>query len=181
MGSGAWDDHGIPSLVQSRTVSANLPIVLCAPHGGNAMDGNQVEELRERVDLTLCEGNASIKANLKVIPDVKTAQLLEAIDYRLKQKTHAESYGGGCSAGAVVARFHRKYIDANRALNDEDAVAVHRCCAKAAEVHECYHRAIESAVEVCSAGRHRREGIRVLLLDIHGQIKLVDNVLIGTR
>lgn len=180
MGSGAWDDHGISSLVQSRTISANFPVVLCAPHGGNAIDGNQAEELRERGDFNPCEESESTKANLKVTADVKTAQLLEAIDCRLKQKILAESCDGACWTGAVVARFHRMYIDANRALEDKDAVAVHPSCAKAAEVHERYHRAIESAIEVCSDRRHR-EGARVLLLDIHGQMKFVDKVLIGTR
>lgn len=182
MSLGPWDDHGTESLVQARTIGANLAVILCAPHGGNSMDGNQAEELQEREAFATVNSGKCSKASFSVVTDIKTTQLLEAIDYRLKGwATDWRCDRDGGLAGAVAARFHRKYIDANRALDDEGAVAVHPGCERAADVHEYYHKAIESAVEVCSGSSvHRREGSRVLLLDVHGQTKFVDNVLIGT-
>ncbi|CAM9212632.1 unnamed protein product [Ectocarpus sp. 13 AM-2016] len=209
MGSLHWDDHGVASLVQSRTISATLPVVLCAAHGGNAVDGDQSETLLQRpVVNPLPRGNVDVPgkprlAGVNLVADVGTSQLLEEIDRRLTHKCSSCGNGGFTTAvrapAAVVARFHRKYIDANRPLEDEDAMAVHPSCAKARGVHQSYHRAIETAIGALEshscwtqAERPRsknqerneeergEETPRVLLLDVHGQCKLVDNVLIGT-
>ncbi len=196
MGSVRWDDQGTSSLVQARHVSATLPILLCAPHGGNAVDGDQAETLLERSSLT---GGA-----VSLIADVGTSQLLEEIDRRLTRKYSAGEEGFATAveaAGAVVARFHRKYVDANRPLEGE-TIAVHPSCVRAREVHESYHRAIETALEALgsSPGGCTKPGTtgrspnlhedepkeverkrRLLMLDLHGQGKFVDKVLIGTK
>lgn len=180
----SWDDHGVASLVQSRTVSATLPLVLCAPHGGNAVDGDQAETLLERPDgsTTTSSIAGSPGRSVNLVADAHTSQLVEEIDRRVARKFGG---GGGASASVVIARFHRKYVDANRPLRDESAVAVHPLCARAREVHEYYHRAIEAAVSgVLARSRGRgvppAEGRRGLLLDVHGQAKFEDKVLIGT-
>lgn len=209
MGSLHWDDHGVASLVQSRTVSASLPVVLCAAHGGNAVDGDQSETLLHRpVVNPLSHRGVDVpsktrSAGVNLVADVGTSQLLEEIDRRLTQK--CSSCNGGFATAvrapaAVVARFHRKYVDANRPLEDEDAMAVHPSCTRAREVHESYHRAIETAIGALesrrcwkqaarASSRNReeqdeedrgKENPRLLLLDVHGQCKLVDKVLIGT-
>ncbi|CAM9413041.1 unnamed protein product [Ectocarpus sp. 4 AP-2014] len=211
MGSLHWDDHGVASLVQSRTVSATLPVVLCAAHGGNAVDGDQSETLLQRpVVNPLPRGSVDVPgktrlAGVNLVADVGTSQLLEDIDRRLTRMCSSSCGNGGFATAvrapaAVVARFHRKYIDANRPLEDEGAMAVHPSCARARGVHQSYHRAIETAIgalesRCCwtqaarpsSRNREERNGEeraketpRVLLLDVHGQCKLVDNVLIGT-
>ncbi|CAM9333507.1 unnamed protein product [Ectocarpus sp. 12 AP-2014] len=210
MGSLHWDDHGVASLVQSRTVSATLPVVLSAAHGGNAVDGDQSETLLQRpVVNPLPRGSVDVSgktrlAGVNLVADVGTSQLLEEIDRRLTHKCSGRGNGGFATAvrapAAVVARFHRKYIDANRPLEDEDAIAVHPSCARARGVHQSYHRAIETAIGALESrccwtraarpsSRNReepdeeergKETPRVLLLDVHGQCKLVDNVLIGT-
>lgn len=233
MASVTWDDQGVTSLVQTRIESAALPVVLCAPHGGNAVDGDQSETLLERPVVSPppkdgenggSSGKTSRSPTVSLVADIGTAQLLEEIDRRIIRKY---SSGGDNDAGfataavdapaAVVARFHRKYVDANRSLENECAVATHPSCARAREVHKRYHRAIEAAIgalgsRCCHAKlssslgssssirgkteekgegggggtgkggveRHEGKDMRLLLLDIHGQSKFVDKVIIGT-
>jgi hypothetical protein len=70
------------------------------------------------------------------------------------------------------------YIDANRSLNEPDEVAVAPGCAAASELHDLYHYTIDAAVRrIAASHRHGR----VLLLDIHGQAKHPEAILIGTR
>lgn len=207
MGSVPWDNNGVTTLVQARHISATLPLVLCAPHGGNAVDGDQSETLLERPAASPPTKNAAgggensrpALGAVSLIADVGTLQLVEEIDRRLTQKFKSEEgFAWPIDApAAVVARFHRKYVDANRPLEDSGAVAVHPSCSRAKHVHECYHGAIETAVRalgsrVCgnagaSGGNGLKEGVdgerpgQLLLLDVHGQCKFVDKVLIGTR
>lgn len=233
MGSVSWDDHGVASLVQARTKSATLPVVLCAPHGGNAADGDQSETLLERPVIRPPtkdgdndgSGINSRAPTVSLIADIGTAQLLEEIDRRLARKYSSGGDDGGFATAmdkpaAVVARFHRKYVDANRPLADENAVATHPSCLRAREVHTYYHGAIEAAIRTLSIRcRHgtktspssvgsrgkkeeneeggggkggerkeeRKEKVkkkkketRILLLDVHGQCKYIDKVIIGT-
>lgn len=206
MGSVPWDDHGVTTLVQARHISATLPVVLCAPHGGNAVDGDQSETLLVRPSIpptnNTAGGGESSRATrggaVSLIADVGTLQLVEEIDRRLTRKFFSgEGFATAVDAPAVVvARFHRKYVDANRPLEDTSAVAVHPSCLRAKEVHECYHGAIKTAVRALgsrgwgkagvSSGNGLQEGVegerqsRLLLLDVHGQCKFVDKVLIGT-
>lgn len=214
MGSNVWDDHGVASLVQSRTKSTTLSIILCAPHGGNAVDGDQAETLLERSVAigSSTDDSATTHCSMNVVADVGTSQLLEEIDHQLTRncgQLYADRSRAAVGpaeassnvdvppgvAAAVVARFHRKYVDANRSLDDGDARAVHPSCARAHDAHRCYHSAIAVAVEhACQLARVRRgrdrnnepttivkDGCRPLLLDIHGQDKFADKVLIGTR
>lgn len=200
-----WDDHGVASLVQSRTTSATLPVILCAPHGGNAVDGDQSETLLERspVSPSTPGGGGGSGRGVSLVADVGTSQLLEEIDRRLVRKCSGDVAGFATAtdaAAAVVARFHRKYVDANRSLRDEKAVAVHPSCARGRDVHNFYHYTIETAVislasRFCQEGapssdsmggdggakheKHEKE-IRLLLLDVHGQCKFPDKLLIGT-
>lgn len=205
IGSVAWDDHGVATLVQARHISATLPVVLCAPHGGNAVDGDQSETLLERPSppTSSAVGGEGSKAGggarVSRIADVGTLQLLEEIDRRLIRKCGSGERGfvkAVDAPAAVGARCHRKYVDANRPLEESSAIAVHPSCLRAKEVHECYHGAIETAIRALGSLDCRKCGIpselgrkqemggkkqsRLLLLDVHGQCKFVDKVLIGT-
>lgn len=199
-----WDDHGVASLVQSRITSATLPVILCAPHGGNAVDGDQSETLRERPPVSPSTHSCGGGRSVSLVADVGTSQLLEEIDRRLSRKCCGDASGFATvtdAAAAVVARFHRKYVDANRSLGDEQAVAVHPACARGRDVHNCYHHTIEAAIGSLGS-RFREQGvsplgsmgggdgakqeahekeIRLLLLDVHGQCKFGNKLLIGTR
>jgi N-formylglutamate amidohydrolase len=101
------DDNGVQSLVQARVSDAFLPIILTAPHGGKEATGDQVSYLEARPEF---------EKNIRIVADVGTAQLLEAIDAQLLLKT-------GHACFSVVARFHRKFIDANRDFRDPEAIA----------------------------------------------------------
>lgn len=208
MGSVCWDDQGISSLVQARHVSATLPVLLCAPHGGNAVDGDQAETLLERsllTDGTGVDGEESSRGggSVSLVADVGTLQLLEEIDRRLTRKFSGSEEGFATAveaAGAVAARFHRKYVDANRPVEGK-TIAVHPSCARSREVHESYHGAIETAIRAMGSSccyrklgatnrsplhheggpRQDERESRLLLLDLHGQCKFVDKVLIGTK
>lgn len=134
------------------TVEAGeLPIILTAPHGGR----DAIPGASERA------GNEAARFTSKA--DLNTDKIAEKLADALEQKLGRRPY-------VVIARFHRKYLDANR--GSEDAYE----SAEAKAVYEAYHAAIESA---------RREVIsrwgRGVLLDIHGQALLPGAVLRGTQ
>lgn len=189
-----WDDHGVETLVQRRTISATLPVVFCAPHGGNAVDGDQAETLLERPEFVTEESNIANNSssgrgarNINIVADTGTSQLVEEIDRRVARKC-ANDGEMGAAAAVVVARFHRKYVDANRSLDDASAVAVHPLCPRAKELHEKYHASVEEATTVGRVNsENQQQGQQgqqkrslLLLLDIHGQHKFDEKVLIGT-
>ncbi|CAN0173086.1 unnamed protein product [Scytosiphon promiscuus] len=146
-----WDDLGVTSLVQSRTFGAKLPVILCAPHGGNAVDGDQSETLLERPPVSPSRRSGGGGRSISLVADVGTSQLLEEIDQKLARKccVNAGIFVTATDApAAVVARFHRKYVDANRSQGDDEAVAVHPSSTRARDVHDYYHRTIETAVRL---------------------------------
>jgi N-formylglutamate amidohydrolase len=131
--------------------SGNLPLILTAPHGGGgAIDGVPARE-----------GKGVRQFNRK--SDWNTARVAEALADALEKKLGERPY-------VVIARFHRRYIDANRPARD----AYETPAAKA--TYDAYHAAIVEARRDVAA----RWG-RGLLLDIHGQAMLPDAVIRGTR
>ena len=116
-----------------------LPIILTAPHGGR----EPIVGVEER------KGNGI--GLFKNRSDAFTAQLTEKLADGLKEKLGKRPY-------LVIARFHRKYVDANRPRRlayESDA---------ARPVYDTYHNAIAAA---------RQDIIdrwgRGVLFDIHGQ------------
>lgn len=119
--------------------AGSLPIILSAPHGGNLSipgvpprQGKGVKQFVARADSW-------------------TAQLTEKMADEIEMKTGKRPY-------VVIARFHRKYIDANRPPKfayESD---------QAKPTYDAYHQALAKArAEVI-----KRWG-RGILLDIHGQ------------
>lgn len=127
--------------------AGNLPIVLTAPHGGQ----NEVP-------------GAGTRTSGVVSRDAHTLELTEALAKKLKDILGAEPY-------VVAAKFHRKYIDANRAETAafEDA--------NARPVYLAYHRQIREYVDEV----RQKYPSGALFLDIHGQSTDLDTVHRGTK
>jgi N-formylglutamate amidohydrolase len=119
--------------------SGDLPIVLSAPHGGReAIPGVRARK-GEGVDLFNPRSDS--------FTNQLTVKLADALEKKLGSRPYT-----------VIARFHRKYVDANRprklAYESEEVKAV----------YDTYHHAVAEA---------RRDVMRRwghgILLDIHGQ------------
>ena len=134
------------------TVAAGgLPIILTAPHGGSAA----IPGVPER------KGDGATRFNPKT--DTNTDILTEKLADALEQKLGKRPY-------VVIARFHRKYIDANR--RPQDAFEAE----EAKATYDAYHAAIASACGEVTA----RWG-RGVVLDIHGQAAQPGVVFRGTQ
>ena len=134
------------------TVAAgDLPIILTAPHGGR----ESIPDVPERKGKDV--------AQFKNRTDTNTDLLAAKIAKELEKQTGKRPY-------VVIARFHRKYLDANRrkalAYESENAM----------RIYDAYQRAIMNARQEIA----ERWG-RGLLLDIHGQSTRRDSVFRGTQ
>src|ERR671915_127618 len=127
-----------------------LPIILCAPHGG-----------REPLPGIAVRRGMGVSQFITE-RDSNTAELAEAL-------ANAIEYRLGAKPFLIIARFERKYIDANR----PDAAAYESAAAK--PYYDAYHRALEDASE-----RVRQQWTGGLLLDIHGQGAQADTIFRGT-
>lgn len=131
--------------------SGELPILLTAPHGGRDAIPNVSERMGDGVD----RFNPKSDTNT----DILTERLAEAIEKKMGKRPFV-----------VIARFHRKYADANRRGRDayeSDEAKV---------VYEAYHQAIATARSQVM----ERWG-RGILLDIHGQVAEPKAILRGTQ
>jgi len=116
-----------------------LPIILSAPHGG-----------RQSIPGVSVRRGIGV-AQFTTERDSNTDELAETIAVRLEKRLNAKPF-------LVVARFERKYLDANRPTES----AYESRAAK--PYYDGYHSALREAHD-----RVRREWGRGLLLDIHGQ------------
>jgi len=119
-----------------------MPIILTSPHGGNQSPANVSERSRSATPAG-CQ--------FKTGRDTGTAELTELVAQRILDMTALSPY-------VVIARFHRKFIDANRS----------RGCAftdqSAAPFYDEYHRRIDGYVDQLL----QQNGGRGFLFDIHG-------------
>ena len=129
----------------------DLPIILSAPHGGT-------EAIPGAPERTGANAKRFVRAR-----DMNTDKLAALIADKLETKLGKRPY-------VIAAKFHRKYLDANRAAKD----AYESDPAKV--VYDAYHKAIKDA----RADVTRRFG-RGVLFDVHGQVKHRDAVLRGTQ
>ena len=129
----------------------DLPIVLTSPHGGTL----DVPGAPPRKDT----GARTFVA----LRDTNTAELTERLADAIERELGKRPY-------VVIARFHRKYADANRPPTDAYDHA------KGKLQYDAFHAAIRSAVNDVRA----RWGTG-LLLDIHGQVAQPDAIYRGTR
>jgi N-formylglutamate amidohydrolase len=130
--------------------TGNLPIVVIAPHGGG--------EAVPGIEIRQGKGVAQFKTGR----DSNTAELAESIATKLGEKLGAQPF-------LIVARFDRKYIDANR-RSDQAYEA-----AEAWPYYAAFHMAIDQACK-----QIRKVWGRGLLLDIHGQAAQADVIFRGT-
>jgi N-formylglutamate amidohydrolase/glutamine amidotransferase-like uncharacterized protein len=134
------------------TVAAGgLPIILTAPHGGRAA----IPGVPERKG----DGKSRFNPRADSNTDLLTEKLADALEQKLGKRPYV-----------VIARFHRKYIDANR--RPEDAFE----SAEAKASYDAYHAAVASACKDVAT----RWG-RGVLLDIHGQAAQPGLVFRGTQ
>lgn len=130
--------------------SGELPVILTAPHGGEQ-------------DVPGCAVRTPAGSRFVNRPDQYTDRLARGIADELKRLTGKPPY-------LVMARFHRKFIDANRSA--DEAYGDPGCAA----VYEAYHAAIRRLV-----GEIRAQHPQAMLFDIHGQAAYPDSILRGTH
>lgn len=132
-----------------------LPIILSAPHGGQS----ELPEVPPRTGKGLAKGPKGFVTSR----DFGTQELTLALVATLEARMGAKPY-------YVAARFHRRFVDANRPA----AIAYEHAGAKPA--YDAYHHTLD---RYCREVRARFG--RGLLLDIHGQSTAKDTVFRGTQ
>jgi len=133
-----------------------IPIIICAPHGG----GEKVPEVSRRMQKPVNPPRGTPKWVTGT--DVRTRELAQKIVADLETRLGGKPY-------FVMARFHRRYIDANRAPEHsyEDADAKF--------YYDAYH---DAAADFC-AEVQKMFGAG-LVFDVHGQASFKEEILIGT-
>ena len=152
--SGAGDDASNQRTSSNTTITVaagGLPIILSAPHGGRAA----IPGVPERKG----DGATRFNPRTDTNTDILTEKLADALERKLGKRPYV-----------VIARFHRKYIDANR--RPQDAFE----SVQAKPTYEAYHAAIASACKEVTA----RWGLGIVL-DIHGQASQPGVVFRGTQ
>lgn len=129
----------------------DLPIILSAPHGGSDL----IPGVPER------RGSGAKLFRSK--SDAFTGQLTEKLADAIEEKLGRRPY-------VVIARFHRKYLDANRRARDAFESP------QAEPVYHAYHKAISDARRAVT----ERWG-RGILIDIHGQAAEPKAIFRGTQ
>jgi N-formylglutamate amidohydrolase len=137
------------------TQVGKLPVILSAPHGGT----KEVPGVSPRKGTGLPVGGSGFFA----ARDGGTEELAAALSAAIEKKTGAKPY-------LVAARFHRKYIDANR----PPEIAYEEAAAK--PTYDAYRQTLAAYCREV-----KREYGRGLLLDVHGQGRMKDTVIRGTR
>ena len=150
------------SLIAAETSPADLvhiqrgtlPIILTAPHGGQAaIPGATIRSTENK-------GKDAWRFNTGRDPE--TDKLARGIAAEIKAVTGRDVY-------LVIARFDRKYLDVNRPLE----IAFDQPAAR--PVYEYYHSAIRGFVDEVRANHPNG-----LLIDVHGQHKIPDSLVRGT-
>lgn len=129
----------------------DLPISLTAPHGGRTAIP----------DVPIRNGTGARQFNPRT--DANTDRLTEKLADAMEAKLGKRPF-------VVIARFHRKYLDANRRWQD----AMESPAAK--DVYAAYHNAVTDACQ--SIVKQWGHGV---LLDIHGQGTQANAIFRGTQ
>ena len=148
-------DRGPELAPPGSLITAQLgdaPVIISAPHGGRVRIPGAIERTK----------------GVKVL-DTNTAQLALLMSQRLTERL-------GRRPSFVVAHFSRKDADCNRAPEPEpDDEAFASEAGKAC--YEAYHRALDA----CVAQSRATFGLRVLVVDVHGQARMPEAIVRGTR
>lgn len=149
----------VAALLAAGTSSANdlveaergdLPVIITAPHGG-------------RDDVPGCGLRTATGSRFVTGADFNTDRLARGIAAELARLTGKKPY-------LVIARFHRKFIDANRRADEAYGDAGCRAA------YEHYHAVIRGFVDEVQAKQSN-----AMLFDVHGQSAYRDAILRGTR
>lgn len=132
-----------------------LPVILSAPHGGQM----EIPGVAPRKGEGLQKGASGFRTERDVNTELLAFEVAAALEKKLGKKPYF-----------VVAKFHRRYIDANRPTD----IAVED--PKAKEVYDAYHATLAKFCEEV-----RRAFGHGLALDIHGQSSAKDTVFRGTQ
>lgn len=132
-----------------------FPVILSAPHGGT----KDVPDVPVRKGDGLPKGGAGFFAGR----DTNTEELADALSAAIEKAVGKKPY-------LVAAKFHRKFIDANRPpdIAYEDP--------KAKPTYEAYRQTLAAYCKEV-----KKTYGRGLLLDIHGQGQLNDTLIRGTQ
>jgi N-formylglutamate amidohydrolase len=148
--AGRWLAGSVARAEPDTLVTAlpgGLPILLTAPHGGSdAIPGVPPRLMGS------------------VLQDARTDEITEGLADRLASLLGARPY-------TVMARFHRRYVDANRP--PDEALE----SPEARPYYDAYHAAVRRFVDEI---RDRYQDAAILL-DVHGQAQAPDTVFRGTR
>jgi N-formylglutamate amidohydrolase len=128
-----------------------LPIILSAPHGGRDPIPGAKQRLGKGVSAFVTR------------PDLSTDRLTESVADAIEKELGKRPF-------VIIARFQRKYLDANRT----PAKAYE--CAAAEQTYDAYHRALTEARQQVI----ERWGYG-LLLDLHGQNSHPTSIFRGTN
>jgi N-formylglutamate amidohydrolase len=153
--AGALAGEANPAAKLVGAQPGKLPIILSAPHGG----AKEVPGVPPRRGEGLVKGSKGFFTGR----DTGTEELAEALAAAIEKKMGKRPY-------VVVARFHRRYIDANR----PPEIAYESKLAK--PVYDEYHAAL---ARYCK--EVKKTYGRGLLLDVHGQGTARDTVFRGTQ
>lgn len=130
--------------------NGGLPIILSAPHGGR----QAIPGVPPRRGMGVPQFTPE--------RDNNTAELTDLVAAKIAQRFGARPF-------IVIARFERKYVDANR----PPAAAYES--AEGKYYYDAYHNALQAAVH-----RIRRNWTAGLLLDVHGHRAEPDTIFRGT-
>ena len=137
----------------------SLPIILTAPHGGReAIPGIEPRNIEDKAHIEASRKWGGVHAT----SDPNTDILAQGIAAEIKKLTGKEPY-------LVVAKFLRKYVDANRPPQ------LGLDSPKARPYYDYYHQSIRRFVDEI-----RNTYPAGLLIEVHGQIKDPDVVMRGT-
>lgn len=129
-----------------------LPIIISAPHGGTVT----IPGVTER------KGGTEI-AQFTTVRDINTDLLALQLAEAISKKLDGQPY-------VVVAKFSRKYIDANRPAQGAYESK------EAKPIYDAYHGALEKACKEV-----KTKWGRGLLIDVHGQGVRADAIFRGTQ
>ena len=130
--------------------AGELPVILTAPHGGRAA-------------VPGCELRTPVGPRFVTGSDFNTDLLVQEIAEEVKRLTGKQPY-------LVMAKFHRRFIDANRRA--DEGYGSPGCKAD----YDYYHATIRGFVDEV-----RRKYPRAMLFDVHGQAVYPDSILRGTQ
>ena len=137
-----------PLVVYQR---GTLPIIITAPHGGRQPIPGAPERSNKNID------------QFRNMMDTNTQEVAQGIVRELSRQLPGKPW-------LIMARFHRKYADANRSarLGTEHP--------QAEQHHRAYHLSVQDAIR--QVNTRWEQGI---LIDVHGQARLPDVFWRGTR